>query len=149
MVLDGMMKQNNKLVQISIGPVTLEGDLHISSKRAIVLFAHGSGSSRRSPRNKYVAEELQKAGLGTLLFDLLTGDEERIDEQNAYLRFDIGLLADRLAATTEWLIGQQLLTVISKLDILEQVLAPLLHWLMLQKNKKWLEQLYRAVAGLI
>jgi putative phosphoribosyl transferase len=109
MVLDGMMKQNNKLVQISIGPVTLEGDLHIGSKRAIVLFAHGSGSSRRSPRNKYVAEELQKAGLGTLLFDLLTGDEERIDEQTAHLRFDIGLLADRLAATTEWLVGQTII----------------------------------------
>lgn len=107
MVLDGMTKQDNKqLVRISIGPVTLEGDLHLGSKQAIVLFAHGSGSSRRSPRNKYVADILQKAGLGTLLFDLLTGDEERIDEQTAHLRFDIGLLADRLAATTDWLAGQ-------------------------------------------
>ena len=102
MVLDGMTK-NDKLVRISIGQLTLEGDLHLGNKRAIVLFAHGSGSSRLSPRNKYVADILQKAGLGTLLFDLLTRDEERIDEQTAHLRFDIGLLADRLADTTNWL----------------------------------------------
>src|SRR5919204_3145181 len=102
MVLDGMTKQD-KLVRISIGQLTLEGDLHLGNKQAIVLFAHGSGSSRRSPRNKYVADMLQKAGLGTLLFDLLTKDEERIDEQTAHLRFDIGLLADRLVAATDWL----------------------------------------------
>jgi dienelactone hydrolase len=106
MVLDGMTEQD-KLVRISIGQLTLEGDLYLGNKRAIVLFAHGSGSSRRSPRNKYVADILQKAGLGTLLFDLLTMDEERIDEQTAHLRFDIGLLADRLTATTDWLAGQQ------------------------------------------
>jgi putative phosphoribosyl transferase len=106
MVLDGMTKYD-KLVRISIGQVTLEGDLHLGNKRAIVLFAHGSGSSRHSPRNKSVADTLQKAGLGTLLFDLLTKDEGRIDEQTAHLRFDIGLLADRLAATTNWLAGQQ------------------------------------------
>jgi putative phosphoribosyl transferase len=106
MVLDGMTKQD-KLVRISIGQLTLEGDLHLGNKRAIVLFVHGSGSSRHSPRNKYVANILQKAGLGTLLFDLLTTDEERIDDQTAHLRFDIGLLADRLAATTNWLVGQR------------------------------------------
>jgi putative phosphoribosyl transferase len=108
MVLDGMTKQD-KLVRISIGQLTLEGDLHLGNKRAIALFAHGSGSSRHSPRNKYVADMLQKAGLGTLLFDLLTRDEERIDEQTAHLRFDIGLLADRLVAATDWLARQSII----------------------------------------
>jgi putative phosphoribosyl transferase len=101
MVLDGMTY--DRPVKIPLGPVMLEGDLHLGSKRAIVLFAHGSGSGRHSPRNRQVAETLQKAGLGTLLFDLLTKDEERIDEQTAHLRFDIGLLADRLVAATDWL----------------------------------------------
>lgn len=101
MVLDGMTY--DQLVKIPAGPVTLEGELHLGSKQAMVLFAHGSGSSRHSPRNKQVAGILQKAGLGTLLFDLLTKEEERIDEQTAQLRFDIGLLADRLAAATDWL----------------------------------------------
>jgi putative phosphoribosyl transferase len=94
MVLDGIIKYD-KLVRISTSQMMLEGDLHLCNKRTIVLFAHGSRSSRRSPRNKYVADMLQKARLGTLLFDLLTRDEERINEQTAHLRFDIGLLADR------------------------------------------------------
>jgi pimeloyl-ACP methyl ester carboxylesterase len=68
-----------------------------------VLFAHGSGSSRHSRRNRYVADELRRAGLGTLLFDLLTAEEEAVDEYTRHLRFDIGLLADRLLAATEWL----------------------------------------------
>ena len=72
----------------------------------IVLFAHGSGSSRLSPRNRYVAGEIVAAGLGTLLFDLLTADEERRDRLDASLRFDIGLLARRLAAATRWLVAQ-------------------------------------------
>jgi dienelactone hydrolase len=101
MVLDGMTY--DRPVKIPVGPVTLEGDLHLGSKHAIVLFAHGSGSSRHSPRNRQVAETLQKAGLGTLLLDVLTKDEERVDEQTAHLRFDIVLLADRLAAATDWL----------------------------------------------
>jgi putative phosphoribosyl transferase len=108
MVLDGMTKKD-KLVRISIGQLTLEGNLHVGNKQAIVLFVHGSGSSRHSPRNKYVAEILQKAGLGTLLFDLFTENEERIDEQTVHLRFDIGLLADRLTATTKWLTGQAII----------------------------------------
>jgi len=102
MVLDGMTVPD-KQVRIPAGSVTLEGDLYLGTTPGIVLFAHGSGSSRLSPRNKQVAGTLQKAGLGTLLFDLLTKDEERIDEQTAHLRFDIGLLADRLAAATDWL----------------------------------------------
>ncbi len=71
--------------------------------RGIVLFAHGSGSSRHSPRNRYVAEVLQRAGLGTLLMDLLTRDEEAIDQYTRQHRFDIGLLADRLTGAIDWL----------------------------------------------
>jgi dienelactone hydrolase len=84
--------------------VELEGNLSIpAGALGIVLFAHGSGSSRHSPRNRYVAEVLQQAGLATLLMDLLTLDEERVDMRTAHLRFDIGLLASRLVMTTEWL----------------------------------------------
>lgn len=82
----------------------LEGDLSIPrGADSIVLFAHGSGSSRYSPRNRYVAGELQQAGLATLLFDLLTPEEEGVDDLTRQYRFDIGLLAERLAATTDWI----------------------------------------------
>jgi putative phosphoribosyl transferase len=85
--------------------MSLSGDLNIpDGAQGVVLFAHGSGSGRHSPRNRYVAKVLQKAGLGTLLFDLLTEDEEIIDEQTRHLRFDIGLLADRLVGATDWLL---------------------------------------------
>jgi pimeloyl-ACP methyl ester carboxylesterase len=103
MVLDGIAT-SGKSVRIPVGSVTLEGDMQVGTKPAMVMFAHGSGSSRHSPRNTYVAGVLQNAGLGTLLFDLLTADEERIDERTAHLRFDIGLLADRLAGATDWLV---------------------------------------------
>ena len=92
------------LVRIHLGPVTLEGNLTLPAKPAgVVLFAHGSGSSRHSPRNRFVAEQLQRAGLTTLLMDLLTADEEAIDRQTRALRFDIGLLADRLVGAIDWL----------------------------------------------
>ena len=92
-------------VQVSAGPVTLEGTLGIpEGAKGVVLFAHGSGSSRHSPRNQYVAKVLRKAGLATLLIDLLTEEEETIDIQTAHLRFDIGLLAKRLVGVTDWLI---------------------------------------------
>ena len=95
-------------VRVAAGPVTLEGNLVVPDKAAgIVLFAHGSGSSRHSPRNRYVADKLHQTGLATLLFDLLTADEEEVDRQTAQLRFDIGLLAERLAAASRWLTGQQ------------------------------------------
>jgi dienelactone hydrolase len=68
-----------------------------------VLFAHGSGSGRNSPRNRYVARALREAGLGTLLTDLLTPDEEAVDLRTGHLRFDIGLLSERLAGATDWL----------------------------------------------
>lgn len=80
------------------------GDLDVPEKStAIVVFAHGSGSSRHSPRNKYVARMLNDGGIATLLIDLLTPHEEAIDLRTAHLRFDIGLLADRLWLATEWL----------------------------------------------
>lgn len=82
----------------------LQGDLSIPpGAGAVVIFAHGSGSSRHSPRNRYVAGALQQAGLATLLFDLLTPEEERLDDYTRQYRFDIGLLAERLVATTDWL----------------------------------------------
>src|SRR5438067_4944925 len=100
------MKTSERAVNIPIGKITLHGDLSVPPEpRGLVLFAHGSGSSRRSPRNRFVAGVLQEAGMATLLFDLLTEAEERIDERTAELRFDIGLLASRLQAATEWIRG--------------------------------------------
>lgn len=91
-------------VQVNAGPVLLEGNLNIpENAQGIVLFAHGSGSSRQSPRNRYVAGVLQEAGLATLLIDLLTQQEEAIDMYTMHLRFDIGLLADRLMGITLWI----------------------------------------------
>ena len=86
----------------------LSGDLARPDAAAgMVLFAHGSGSSRRSPRNRAVAAGLNRAGLGTLLLDLLTDDEERADARTAALRFDIGLLSRRLTAAIDWLDDSQ------------------------------------------
>jgi len=94
-------------INIPIGTVHLDGDLNVPDRAtALVLFAHGSGSSRLSPRNRRVADVLTKAGLGTLLFDLLTTEEEQIDAWTAQHRFDIDLLAYRLGAATDWLIEQ-------------------------------------------
>src|ERR671914_538729 len=95
-------------IQIPIDSMSLSGDLSLpAGAQGVVLFAHGSGSGRHSPRNRYVAKVLQEANLGTLLFDLLTGDEELIDEQTRHLSFDIGLLANRLIGATDWLLQQQ------------------------------------------
>src|SRR5437773_3126838 len=89
-------------LQIPAGEVRLAGNLEIpANARGLVLFAHGSGSSRRSPRNQAVAEVLRDAGLATLLFDLLTAEEEIQDARTGHLRFDIGLLSRRLAIVTE------------------------------------------------
>lgn len=93
-------------VQIAIGQTVLDGDLTIPQEaRGLVLFAHGSGSSRNSPRNKYVAQLLQEDGFATLLMDLLTRREEAIDEQTRHLRFDIPMLAARLVGATDWLLA--------------------------------------------
>jgi putative phosphoribosyl transferase len=90
-------------VRISAGSVALEGNLSLPDHAiALVLFAHGSGSRRHSPRNHFVARTLNNAGLATLLFDLLTAQEEEIDARTAEHRFNIGLLAERLIRATEW-----------------------------------------------
>ncbi len=93
-------------VEISASEVLLAGDLVVpEGALGVVLFAHGSGSSRHSPRNRLVAEAFQRAGLGTLLMDLLTEAEEQADARTRELRFDIPLLAGRLAAAADWLAG--------------------------------------------
>ena len=90
-------------VQIPAGRAVLAGNLAIPDGAvALVLFAHGSGSSRHSPRNQFVAHTLKDAGLATLLFDLLTPEEEAIDMRTGDLRFNIGLLAERLVHATNW-----------------------------------------------
>jgi putative phosphoribosyl transferase len=91
-------------IHVPAGRHWLHGDLGLPPEpKAIVLFAHGSGSSRRSPRNQSVARVLQHAGLATLLIDLLTEDEAVVDERTGHLRFDIDLLAARLVAIVDWL----------------------------------------------
>jgi putative phosphoribosyl transferase len=97
---------NTMSEQIPIGNnITLWGDLHIPTQpHGVVLFAHGSGSSRHSPRNQFVAQVLQKAGFATLLMDLLTLKEEEQDRYTAHLRFNINLLGERVAAATDWLL---------------------------------------------
>jgi putative phosphoribosyl transferase len=91
-------------VRVESEGAALEGDLTVPERaQGMVLFAHGSGSSRHSPRNQAVAASLNADGLGTLLLDLLTTEEEAIDQQTGYYRFDIDLLADRLVAATRWL----------------------------------------------
>jgi len=99
------MNAVHQTLRIPATGVVLEADVTVPEPaQALVLFAHGSGSSRHSPRNRYVAGELQDAGLATVLADLLTPDEEQLDARTGALRFDIGLLAGRVAALTEWLV---------------------------------------------
>jgi pimeloyl-ACP methyl ester carboxylesterase len=96
-------------VRVTAGHVIIDGDLRLpQSAKGVVLFAHGSGSSRHSPRNQYVAKLLNESGLGTLLIDLLTTDEEQVDLRTARLRFNIGLLAERLVGATDWLTQDEL-----------------------------------------
>ena len=95
-------------VQIQAGRAVLSGNLIIpQNAAALVLFAHGSGSSRRSPRNQFVARTLNDAGLATLLFDLLTQEEEAMDMRTREHRFNIGLLAERLLHATRWVKQQK------------------------------------------
>lgn len=90
-------------IPIPLEDVTLQGDLIVpADAKGLVLFSHGSGSGRKSTRNRWVAEELHRAGFGTLLFDLLTMHEDEVED----LRFDIPLLTDRLTAVTRWVLGQ-------------------------------------------
>lgn len=98
------MQEHERQVRLTAGGVELEGDLVVpEGARGVVLFAHGSGSSRHSPRNRQVARVLQGAGLATLLIDLLTADEEVVDDATRELRFDIPMLAERLIGATRWL----------------------------------------------
>jgi dienelactone hydrolase len=95
-------------LQIPAAGVTLEADVVMPDPASgAVLFAHGSGSGRHSPRNRQVAGELQRTGLATVLADLLTPEEEQLDARTGTLRFDIGLLAGRVAALTDWLVDRK------------------------------------------
>lgn len=97
-------------IEIPIKQISITGDIYIpKSAQAIIIFAHGSGSSRFSPRNQYVAKQLNQAGFATLLLDLLTPTEDQEDEFSRKWRFDIALLAERLAAATDWVLQQPLL----------------------------------------
>ncbi|PYT31933.1 MAG: hydrolase [Acidobacteria bacterium] len=102
-------KTTERIVHVIADSVELEGNLTIpESATGIVLFVHGSGSSRHSPRNRHVAQVLREAGLATLLIDLLTAEEEREDIETARVRFDIGLLAGRVRGASDWLAASPL-----------------------------------------
>ena len=93
-----------RVLLVPAGLLTLAADVVVPSRpRGLVLFAHGSGSGRRSPRNRHVARALEAHGLGTVLLDLLTPDEETLDAETGHLRFDIDLLARRLLGAADWL----------------------------------------------
>ena len=97
----------DSIVRVTAGSITLEGNISSPDRATgMVVFAHGSGSSRQSPRNRFVAEQLQRRGLATLLIDLLTPEEEQIDTYTRHIRFDIGLLANRLVLASNWLSRQ-------------------------------------------
>lgn len=100
--------KEQQAVTIPVHGANLDGDLTVpDDARGLVLFAHGSGSSRRSPRNQYVARVLQKAGIATLLFDLLTAREEQEEYVTRHHRFDIGMLAGRLTEAANWAVEHQ------------------------------------------
>jgi dienelactone hydrolase len=102
-VVDRVKAIERREVLVPAAGVVLEGSLTLPvGATGLVLFAHGSGSGRKSPRNRFVADRLDEAGLGTLLLDLLTADEGAYDEYTARLRFDIGLLAGRVEAAIDW-----------------------------------------------
>jgi len=101
------MNVKSRLIYMPVDEDQIQGDLNISdNSTAIVVFAHGSGSSRHSPRNKYVAGVLNEGGMTTLLIDLLTPGEEVVDLETAHLRFNIDLLSERLSVVTNWLRSQ-------------------------------------------
>lgn len=104
---DAKTRAISREVRIEIDSAALEGNLDIpEGAEGVVLFAHGSGSSRFSPRNQFVAGTLRQGGLATLLFDLLTPAEERLDQWTREYRFDIELLTQRLVSATDWLLRQ-------------------------------------------
>jgi dienelactone hydrolase len=100
-----MKNEDLKTVHLKLGRVTLDGILRVpKDATAVVLFAHGAGSGRKSPRNNYLAESLHARGWATLLVDLLTGEEAREEALSGHLRFNIGLLTERLDRAREWLL---------------------------------------------
>ena len=102
------MQALEQSLRIPVGSVMLDADLVVPDPpRGVVLFAHGSGSGRHSPRNRYVADQLNTAGLATVLADLLTSSEENLDARTGELRFDIGMLAARMTALTDWVVQYQ------------------------------------------
>lgn len=102
-----MNERDEGLVTVDAAGVALEGNLIVpDGATGVVIFAHGGGSSRFSSRNRFVAGVLREGGIGTLLIDLLTAREEMVDTRTAHLRFDIRLLAERVAGTTEWMRAQ-------------------------------------------
>lgn len=104
---DGAVQDDEQAVRLQAGGVELQGNLGLpEDAHGLILFAHGSGSSRHSRRNRQVAAVLREAGLGTLLIDLLTVAEERGDAHSAALRFNIALLAERVRGATDWIIRQ-------------------------------------------
>jgi len=106
-IKSGSEAASERAVRIAMGRIQLDGDLAVpSGARGVVLFAHGSGSSRHSTRNRRVAQVLHGAGFATLLLDLLTPQEEQLDSLTAHIRFDIPLLAERLELAVAWL-GKQ------------------------------------------
>ena len=95
-------------VTVPAGNAELAADIFLPDQTSgLVVFAHGSGSSRYSPRNRFVADEINEGGLGTVLIDLLTEEEEAIDRETSELRFDIPLLGERLVAITDWIVRQR------------------------------------------
>lgn len=101
------MSNAAQLLMVPAGSARLAADLALPQPcHGLVVFAHGSGSSRHSPRNRFVAEQLQDGGLGTVLIDLLTAEEEAADRHSGEYRFDIPFLADRLVAITDWVVRQ-------------------------------------------
>jgi dienelactone hydrolase len=105
------MALDDAVVRFQAGAVELEGNLSLPfHTQGLVIFAHGSGSGRRSPRNRFVASELNHAGLGTLLFDLLTVQEEQVDRMSREFRFDVALLSRRLTAAVDWATHTRLTT---------------------------------------
>ncbi len=109
---------NRRGVRIPAGAVDLDADVVVpEGARAVVGFAHGSGSSRHSPRNRYVADVLGAAGLATVLADLLTAEEEAVDARTGQHRFDIELLAERVVALVDWAVIQPDLTAVTGLGL--------------------------------
>lgn len=100
-------EESGRLVHVAVDSATVEGNLGIpEGAEGIVLFAHGTGSSRHSPRNNFVADELRDGGLATLLIDLLTSEEKKIDRRTRRIRFDIDRLAERVVGAIDWLLEQ-------------------------------------------